>query len=238
MHSINPNEVLSLHTQSALNHLNSSAFLTHSECTQSTQMKCYLLTHSEYIQSTQIKCSPYTLRMHSINPNEVLSPYTLRMHSTNSNEVLSFQTQSTLNQLNSSAFLARSKCTQSTQIKTYNAGIWTHAHPMLQNTTKEHQSSTCAPPNSRWPPKFFKTPPRLQKRLQEPSRTETCTSKEHQSKSCAPPNSKWPPNPQCSSKALQNSSKPPKVLQPVQTCTSNTHKPSRYLSQAHKQSDL
>ncbi len=55
MHSTNPNEVLSLHTQSALNDLNSNAFLTHSECTQSTQMKCYLLTHSECTQSTQIK---------------------------------------------------------------------------------------------------------------------------------------------------------------------------------------
>ncbi len=40
-----------------------------------------------------------------------------------------------------------------TQIKTYNVGMCTHAHPMLPNTSKEHQSSTCAPLNSKWPPK-------------------------------------------------------------------------------------
>ncbi len=91
-----------------------------------------LLTHSECTQPTQMKCSPYTLTMHSTNSNQDL-----------------------------------------------HVGMWTHAHPMLWNTSKEHQSSLCAPPNSRWPPKFFKTPPRLQKRLQEPSRTETCTSNKH-----------------------------------------------------------
>jgi hypothetical protein len=76
------------------------------------------LTHSECTQPTQMKCSPYTLKMHSTNSNQVLSlhtqnalnqlkssallthsectqptqikvsPYTLRMHSTNSNEDL------------------------------------------------------------------------------------------------------------------------------------------------------
>jgi hypothetical protein len=35
---------------------------------------------------------------------------------------------------------------------TYNAGMCALAHPMLQNTSKEHKSSTCAPPNSKWPP--------------------------------------------------------------------------------------
>jgi len=91
----------------------------------------------------------------------------------------SLHTQNALSQLKWSALLTHSQCTQPTQIKTYNAGMWTHAHPMLWNTSKEHQSSLCAPPNSRWPPKFFKTPPRLQKRLQEPSKTETCTSNKH-----------------------------------------------------------
>ena len=134
-----------------------------------------LLTHSECTKPTQIKCSPYTLKMHS----------------TNSNQVLSLHTQNALNQLKSSALLTHSKCTQPTQIKTYNAGMCTHAHPMLRNTSKEHQSSTCAPPNSKWPPK-----------------------------------------PQSSSKALQNSSKAPKAppKQCKETCTSNTHKPSRSLS--------
>ncbi len=71
----------SLHTQNALNQLKSSALLTHSKCTQ----------------RTQIKCSPYTLRMHSTNSNQVLSLHTqnalnqlkssaLLMHSTNSNQ--------------------------------------------------------------------------------------------------------------------------------------------------------
>jgi hypothetical protein len=45
------------------------------------------------------------------------------------------------------------KYTSMTQIKTYNVGMCTHAHPMLPNTSKEHQSNTCAPPNSKWPPK-------------------------------------------------------------------------------------
>jgi len=50
----------SLHTQNALNLLKSNALLTHSKCTQ----------------PTQIKCSPYTLRMHSTNSNQVLSLHT------------------------------------------------------------------------------------------------------------------------------------------------------------------
>ncbi len=49
-----------LHTQNALNQLKWSALLTHSKCTQ----------------PTQIKCSPYTLRMHSTNSNQVLSLHT------------------------------------------------------------------------------------------------------------------------------------------------------------------
>jgi hypothetical protein len=109
---------------------------------------------------------------HKIQP--LMAP-TLRMHSTNSNQVLY---ESNVH-----------KYTLMIQIKTYNAGMCTHAHPMLRNTSKEHKSSTCAPPNSKWPPK-----------------------------------------PQSSSKALQNSSKAPKALPTVQTCTSNTHKPSISLS--------
>ncbi len=96
-----------------------------------------LLTHSECTKPIQIKCSPYTLKMHS----------------TNSNQVLSLHTQNALNQLKWSVLLTHSKCTQLTQIKTYNGGMCTHAHPMFRNTSKEHQSSTCAPPNLRWPPK-------------------------------------------------------------------------------------
>ncbi len=82
-----------------------------------------LLTHLECTQPTQMKCSPYTLRMHSTSSNQVL--YESNVH----------------------------KYTLMTQMKTYNARMCTHAHPMLRNTSKEHQSSTCTPPNSRWRPK-------------------------------------------------------------------------------------
>ncbi len=125
-----------------------------------------------------LNCAP----MHLQSQNSALNGsrlhqclLTLRMHSTNSNQVFY---ESNVH-----------KYTLMTQIKTYNARMCTHAHPMLRNTSKEHQSSTCAPPNSKWPPK-----------------------------------------PQSSSKALQNSSKAPKAVPTVQTCTSNTHKPSRSLS--------
>jgi hypothetical protein len=155
-----------MHLQSQIQPLMAPTCMNASLHTQNAlnQLKwSVLLTHSKCIQPTEIKCSPYTLRMHS----------------TNWNQGLSLHTQNALSQLKWSALLTHSQCIQPTQIKTYNAGMWTHAHPMLRNTSKEHQSSLCAPPNSRWPPKFFKTPPRLQKRLQEPSRTETCTSNKH-----------------------------------------------------------
>jgi hypothetical protein len=130
-----------------------AAPITNSALNGSHLHQC-LLTHSECTQPTQIKCFPYTLRIYS----------------TNSNQVLSLHTQIALNQLKSSALLTHSECTQPaqikvlyelnvhkytlmTQIKTYNVGMCTHAHPMLRNTSKEHQSSTCTPPNSRWPPK-------------------------------------------------------------------------------------
>ncbi len=60
MHLTNSNQVLPVHTQNALNQLKSSAFLTHSQCTQ----------------PIQIKCSPYTLKVHSTNSNQVLSLHT------------------------------------------------------------------------------------------------------------------------------------------------------------------
>ncbi len=77
-------------------------------------------------------------------------------------------TQNALNQLKSSALLTHSDCIQPTQIKTYNAGMWTHEHPMFQNTSKEHQSSTCAPPNSRWPPKPWTSSKALQNSSKAP----------------------------------------------------------------------
>jgi hypothetical protein len=101
------------------------------------------------------------------------APYTLRMHSTNSNQVLSLHTQNALNQLKSSALLTHSECAQPTQIKTYNAGMWTHAHPMFRNTSKEHNPALVhlqtrdGLQNLEPPPKLFKTPPRLQKHLQQ-----------------------------------------------------------------------
>jgi hypothetical protein len=132
MHSTNSNQVLSLHTQNALNQLKSSAPLTHSECTQPIEIKGY--------------------------------PYTLRMHSANSNEVLSLHTHNALNQLKSR--LTMLECG--------------HMHiQWFEIPPKSTNPAFVRPPNSRWPPKFFKTPPRLQRRLQEPSRTETCTSNKH-----------------------------------------------------------
>ncbi len=114
------------------------------ECTISPLILLFfnsaLLTHSKCTQPTQVMCSPYTLRMHS----------------TNWNQGLSLHTQNALSHLKWSALLTHSQCTQPIQIKTYNAGMWTHAHPMLRNTSKEHQSSLCAPPNLRWPPNFLK----------------------------------------------------------------------------------
>jgi hypothetical protein len=68
-----------------------------------------------------------------------MPPQTLKMHSTNSNQVLY---ESNVH-----------KYTLMIQIKTYNVGMCTHADPMLPNTSKEHQSSTCAPQNSKWAPK-------------------------------------------------------------------------------------
>ncbi len=118
MHSTNSNEVLSLHTQNALNPLKSRALLTHSECTQPTQMKCSpytlkmhstnsnevlslhtqnalnqlksnaLLTHSECTQPTQIKVSPYTLRMHSTNSNEDLQCWNVDTCTSNASKYL------------------------------------------------------------------------------------------------------------------------------------------------------
>ncbi len=100
-----------------------------------------------------------------------MPPQTLKMHSTNSNQVLY---ESNVH-----------KYTSMTQIKTYNVGMCTHAHLMLPNTSKEHQSNTCAPPNSKWPPKpqssskALQTPPRLRKRLQNLPKVQTCTSNTH-----------------------------------------------------------
>ncbi len=75
-----------------------------------------------------------------------------------------------------------SRHTLMTQIKTYNVGMCTHAHPMLRNTSKEHKSSTCAPPNSKWPPKPQSSSKALQnssKAPKAPPTVHTCTSNTH-----------------------------------------------------------
>jgi hypothetical protein len=101
-----------------------------------------LFTHSECIQPTQIKCSPYTLRMHS----------------TNSNKVLSLHTQNALNQLKSR--LTMLECG--------------HVHiqcfeipPKSTNPALVHLQTRDGLQNLKPPPKLFKTPPRLQKHLQQ-----------------------------------------------------------------------
>ncbi len=104
--------------------------------------------------------------------------------------------------------------------------MWTHAHPMLRNTSKGHRSNTCAPPNLRWPRKFHSS----SKVLQNSSKAPKAPPRTPQRWKLAPPNSKWPPNLQSCSKYLQNSSKAPKAPPTVQTYTSNTHKPTRSLS--------
>ncbi len=97
-----------------------------------------------------------------------MPPYTLRMHSTNSNQVLY---ESNVH-----------KYTLTTQIKTYNAGMCTHAHPMLRNTSKELKSNTCAPLNSKWPPKPQSSSKALQnssKAPKAPPIVQTYTSNTH-----------------------------------------------------------
>ncbi len=125
-----------------------------------------LLTHSECTEPTQIKCSPYTLRVHS----------------TNSNQVLSLHTQNALNQLKSSALWI--KCGQvhlndsNQDLQCWNVHTCTsNASKYLQRAPIQHLYTSKLKMASKTS-KLFKTP-RLQKRLQEPSRTETCTSNKH-----------------------------------------------------------
>jgi hypothetical protein len=99
-----------------------------------------------------------------------MPPQTLKMHSTNSNQVLY---ESNVH-----------KYTSMTQIKTYNVGMCTHADPMLPNTSKVNQALVhLKTPNGlqnlKAPPKLFKIPPRLQKRLKNPPKVQTCTSNKH-----------------------------------------------------------
>ncbi len=129
----------SLHTQNALNQLKWNVLLTHSKCTQPTQISAPL-THSQCTQPTEIKGSTYTLRMHSANSMKC-SPYTLTMHSTNSNQDLQCWNVDT--------------CTS-------NASKYLQRAPIQPLCASKLEMAS----------KFFKTPPRLQKRLQERSRGE------------------------------------------------------------------
>ncbi len=85
------------------------------------------------------------------------------MHSTNTNEVLSLHTQSALNQLKSNPTML--ECG--------------HMHiqcfeipPKSTNLELVHLQTQDGLQNLEAPPKLFKTRPRLQKRLQERSRSE------------------------------------------------------------------
>ncbi len=137
-------------------------------------------SHKHTLAPRRFNCAPMHLQSQNSALNgSHLPPQTLKMHSTNSNQVLY---KSNVH-----------KYTPMIQIKTYNVGMCTHAHPMLPNTSKEHQSSTCAPPNSKWlskPQSSSKALPRLfqgsskllqgfQKRLQNPPKEQTCTSNTH-----------------------------------------------------------
>jgi hypothetical protein len=101
-----------------------------------------LLTHSECIKPTQIKCSPYTLKMHS----------------TNSNQVVSLHTQNALNQLKSR--LTMLECGHM-HIQCFEIA------PKSTNLALVHLPTRDGLQNLEPPPKLFKTPPRLQKHLQQ-----------------------------------------------------------------------
>ncbi len=79
------------------------------------------------------------------------SPYTLKMHSTNSNQVFSLHTQNALNQLKSR--LTMLECFEIPPKSTNPALVHLQTRDGLQNLEP--------------PPKLFKTPPRLQKHLQQ-----------------------------------------------------------------------
>ncbi len=92
----------------------------------------------------------------------------------------SLHTQNALNQLKSSALWI--ECAQvhlMTQIKTYNAGMHTctsNASKYLERAPIQHLCTSkleMASKTSKLLQGLFKTPPRLQKRLQEPSRSES-----------------------------------------------------------------
>jgi hypothetical protein len=128
-----------------------------------------VLPHTLEMHSTNSnQVLPHTLEMHSTNSNQVL-PHTLEMHSTNSNQVLPHTLE--MHSANSNQVLYKSnvhKYTLMIQIKTYNVGMCTHAHLMLQNTSKEHQSRTCAPPSSKWLAKPESSSKALQKSSKAP----------------------------------------------------------------------
>ncbi len=144
----------SLHTQNALNQLKSSALLTHSKCTQPTQIKCSpyalnqlksgaLFTHSECTQPSQMK-------------------------------YFSLHTQNALNQLKSQlkSRLPMLECGHM-HIQCFEIPPKSTNPALVHLQTRDGFQNLEAPPKLlKTPPRVFKTPPRLQKHLQEPSRSE------------------------------------------------------------------
>ncbi len=237
-------------TNSALNgyHLH-QCLLTHSECTQPTQMKCFSL--------------------HTQNALNQLKSSALLMHLTNSNQMLSLHTQNALNQLKRSASpYTNSECTKQTQIK---------CSPYALNQVKSrltmlecgHMHIQCfkIPPKSTNP-----TFVRLQTRdglqssskllkgsksaSQKPSRTETCTMLEcgHMHIQCfeIPPKSTNPALVHLQTRdGVQNLEAPLKLFKTPPRLQKHLHESSRsenlHLQQthnlkislnAHKQSNL
>ncbi len=164
-------------TNSALNgsHLH-ECLLTHSECTQPTQMKCSpytlrmhstnsnevlslhtqnalnqfkssaLLTHSECTQPTQIKCFPYALNQLKWSA----SPYTLKMHSTNSNQDLQCWNVDTCTS-NASKYLQRAPiqnlCTSKLEMASKTSKLLQSSWKLLQWSSKLLQGSKSASKN-------------------------------------------------------------------------------------------
>jgi hypothetical protein len=124
MHSTNSNQVLSLHTQNALNQLKSSALLTHSKC----------------IQPTQMKCSPYTLRMHSTNSNQDLQCWNVDTCTSNASKYLQ---RAPIQHL----------CTSKLEMASKTSNLLQSSSKLLQGSKSTSNSAKITPPTHK-PSKF------------------------------------------------------------------------------------
>ncbi len=100
-----------------------------------------------------------------------MPPQTLKMHSTNSNQVLyESNVHNTPQWLKSR--LTMLECAHM-QIQCF------QIPPKSTNQALVHVGTPNGLQNLKAPPKLFKIPPRLQKRLKNPPKVQTCTSNKH-----------------------------------------------------------